>query len=207
LAAASGKLDENSGEMNVALAACRRIFNETGTSVVLVHHSGKDDAKGARGWSGIRAAVQAELRVEMDGDRRRVTITKQRDGSSGTSYWFGLRTHVVGMDERNQPITSVSVVSEGKVEKGETPAQDARAPAGRNALVCRVLEEAGGELPFNELRTRVRDALKPPKNPDSRDGRWNNAKAAIGDCHDGGFVTIDGDRVRLVGGDDLKVRS
>lgn len=92
LAAASGGANENSGEdMNAVLAACRALHAATGALILLIHHSGKDQSKGARGWSGIKAAVDTEIEIThgFDGGRM-ATVTKQRDGESGVSYPFAL---------------------------------------------------------------------------------------------------------------------
>lgn len=92
LAAASGGANENSGEdMNAVLAACRALHAATGALILLIHHSGKDQSKGARGWSGIKAAVDTEIEIThgFDGGRM-ATVTKQRDGEPGVSYPFAL---------------------------------------------------------------------------------------------------------------------
>jgi hypothetical protein len=49
--------------MGLALSHCKHIYEVTGAIVLLVHHSGKDAAKGARGWSGIRAAADTEIEI------------------------------------------------------------------------------------------------------------------------------------------------
>lgn len=119
LAAASGGVNENSGEdMGAILDACRRIHYATGASVLLIHHSGKNTELGARGWSGIKAAVQAELRVDYNPEdgKRSITATKQRDGMDGLAYGFTLVDQMVGMDDRELPINSASVKVLGKLE-------------------------------------------------------------------------------------------
>lgn len=92
LAAASGGSNENSGEdMNRILAACRAMHAATGALVLLVHHSGKDAARGARGWSGIKAAMDTEIEIAAFADDNRVArVTKQRDGETGLAFGFRL---------------------------------------------------------------------------------------------------------------------
>ena len=51
--------------------------------LALVHHSGKDASKGARGWSGLRGAADVELEVWRIGDARALKVTKQKDGDEG----------------------------------------------------------------------------------------------------------------------------
>lgn len=92
LSAVAGGANENSGEdMSVILAACRALHRATDALVVLIHHSGKDASKGARGWSGVKAAVDTEIEVaQIDGGPRVAKIVKQRDGVAGVEYPFRL---------------------------------------------------------------------------------------------------------------------
>jgi hypothetical protein len=104
--------NENSGEeMSTALKHCREISQVCGAMSLLVHHSGKDDTKGARGWSGLKAAADVELEVkrDKDGAQRSVTITKMKDGEDNTSQGFKLRTVVMSKDEDGDDITSCVV--------------------------------------------------------------------------------------------------
>lgn len=92
--------NENSGEdMGRVLSHCKSISRKTGALVVLIHHSGKDATRGARGWSGLRAAADAEMEVTRSGDFRAVTVTKMKDGVDGQSYSFKLKNVVVGLTE------------------------------------------------------------------------------------------------------------
>lgn len=102
--------NENSGEdMGLALANCRRIHQATGALVLLVHHSGKDATRGARGWSGLKAAADVELEVLRADDQRAVRVTKQKDGQDGEDLGFRLRPVVLGLDEDGDEVTSCVV--------------------------------------------------------------------------------------------------
>lgn len=99
LAATTYGANENSGEdMNVVLAHCRGLNRATGATVVIVHHSGKDASRGARGWSGIRAALDAEIEITRVGDARRATVSKLRDGDDGQAFGFRLQQVSLDMD-------------------------------------------------------------------------------------------------------------
>lgn len=109
--------NENSGEdVGTALAQCKRISKHTGAMVLLVHHSGKDSSKGARGWSGLRAACDVELEVNRFEDTRSITVTKMKDGNDNASYGFKLHTVVLGEDEDGDDITSCIVEFNGKAQ-------------------------------------------------------------------------------------------
>lgn len=102
--------NENSGEdVGKALAECKRIHRHTGAMVLLVHHSGKDTSKGARGWSGLRAAADVELEVMRADELRSISVTKLKDGQDGKSIGFKLHTVILGEDEDGDDITSCIV--------------------------------------------------------------------------------------------------
>lgn len=103
--------NENAGEdMGKALAHCRRIHEATGALVLLIHHSGKDQAKGARGWSGLRAACDAEFEVSDVGGVRCLRVTKSKDGDDTGKWGFSLTKVVVGQTAKGKDITSCVVV-------------------------------------------------------------------------------------------------
>lgn len=132
LAAASGGANENSGEdMGKILDNCRRIHYATRASVLLIHHSGKNAELGARGWSGIKAAVQGELKVFFDeaAGQRVLTDTKQRDGAPLGGHGFSLVSVDVGMDEKDRTISSAYVKYNGRIET-ETVKGDGGGQAG-----------------------------------------------------------------------------
>lgn len=110
--------DENSSkDVGGALAQCKRLSKHTGAMVLLVHHSGKDAGKGARGWSGLRAAADVEIEITRKENDRAIKVTKLKDGQDGAQMGFKLHTVVLGEDEDGDDITSCIV------EFGEVPAK------------------------------------------------------------------------------------
>ena len=102
--------DENASiGMGVAIANAQRIIREVETAVLLVHHAGKDESKGARGWSGLRAAMDAEFEVKSRGDVKEIRVTKMKDGEEGQIFAFQLEQHDVGVDADGEPITSCAL--------------------------------------------------------------------------------------------------
>lgn len=102
--------NENSAEdIGKALAHCKGIHRATGALVILVHHSGKDASKGARGWSGIKAAADAEIEVTRLADARLARVSKMKDGEDGSVFPFKLTTVPVGVDEDGDVISSCVV--------------------------------------------------------------------------------------------------
>jgi RecA-family ATPase len=110
LARAMAGGDENSGEdMSALIANSDRLRRETGAAVLMIHHSGKDASKGARGHSSLRGAVDTEIAIEGQTGRRTATVLKQRDLPSGQVFAFELEQQMLGHDEDGDPVTSCIV--------------------------------------------------------------------------------------------------
>ena len=112
LARMSAGANENSGEdMGPVMARFDQVATATKAALMIVHHNGKDAAKGARGWSGIRAHIDTEIEViEKDGIRM-VNVTKQRElPSKGETIYFKLEVVEMGISKfGNQATTCVAI--------------------------------------------------------------------------------------------------
>lgn len=106
--------NENSAEdMSVVVRHIDRIRHESQAHFLLIHHAGKDLARGMRGWSGMRAATDTEIEVTVDDQTgtHAAEITKQRDISGkGERIGFGLQVVEMGIGKWGQPINSCVVV-------------------------------------------------------------------------------------------------
>ncbi len=103
-------MDENSSvDMGHAIHAAKLIQQGLGGLVLLVHHSGKDAAKGMRGHSSLYAALDAAIEVKRSGPDRVWSLAKAKDGEDGRSHAFILDVINLGSDEDGDPITSCVV--------------------------------------------------------------------------------------------------
>jgi hypothetical protein len=112
LARMSAGANENSGEdMGPVMAKFDSVAQATGSGMLIIHHNGKDQAKGARGWSGIRAHIDTEIEVmEKDGVRS-ATITKQRElPGKGEIIYFRLEVVEMGVTKFGKPATTCVAV-------------------------------------------------------------------------------------------------
>jgi hypothetical protein len=115
-------------------------------AALIVHHEGHTKGRG-RGWSGLRAAVDMELRAELGCDKvLRLECTKSKDTEPIGPMAFHFSTVELGFndDEGNKVTSAVLTPS------GWTPAPEASAkkPVGKNqALAMDVLKQisAGNE--------------------------------------------------------------
>jgi hypothetical protein len=102
--------NENSSEdMGMLIAHCRTLHELTGATIMLIHHAGKDATRGARGWSGLRAAVDAEIEITRNGDDRVARISKMKDGDDNARFPFKLRVIIIGQDAEGDEITAVGI--------------------------------------------------------------------------------------------------
>ena len=76
---------------------------------MIIHHSGKDKNKGARGHSSLRAAVDTEIEIKVDGQIRTARCRKQRDLENGKAIAFALQRVELGLDDECDLITSCVV--------------------------------------------------------------------------------------------------
>jgi hypothetical protein len=85
------------------------IREATNSHIMLVHHSGKDVARGARGHSSLRAATDTEIEVQNDDGNRAAIVTKQRDYQGGETFAFDLKPVLLGVDQDGDEVASCVV--------------------------------------------------------------------------------------------------
>jgi hypothetical protein len=104
--------NENAPEdMGALVANSDRIRQATGAHVAWIHHSGKDQAQGARGHSLLRAATDTEIEISRaDNDSPSVAkVTKQRELEIDGVFGFSLKRVELGLNHRGKPVTSCVV--------------------------------------------------------------------------------------------------
>ena len=102
--------DENSSkEMGEILESCKRLQALIGGLVILIHHTGKDTTKGARGHSSFFAALDGAIEVQRLNEIRSWSIAKAKDGQDGKNLPFELKVHTLGTDSDGDDITSCTI--------------------------------------------------------------------------------------------------
>ena len=134
LAATTPGANENAAEdMGLVLSRVHALQKATGALVLIVHHSGKEDSRGLRGWSGLLGAADAVFKVEKDDSGlRQVVVEKLKDGSADGKYGFRLKSVHLGEDEDGDAINSCVVEqTEDTIEpkRGRTREQPLELPA------------------------------------------------------------------------------
>lgn len=106
--------DENSStDMGAFVMNIDRLRQRSGATVLVVHHTGKNTANGARGWSGLRAAIDTEIEVTDD---KKIAFTKQRDMEMLADIEFKLVGVDLGVDADGEPINSCVLATRGEFD-------------------------------------------------------------------------------------------
>jgi len=143
--ALAGGNENSPDDMGSFVRNCDHIRQETGAHVMVVHHAGKDEARGARGHSLLKAAADTEIEVSANGAISTATVTKQRDYPGGESLKFGLQEIELGEDGRGVGVV-VPADDGGLSPRQETSARK-RKTTSRSAQIARqALDRAIDEM-------------------------------------------------------------
>jgi hypothetical protein len=130
LARVMGELEENqTKDISELMRNLDLIRAASGACVCLIHHLGKDESKGSRGSSALRAAVETEIILKRDEIDKTITaeVTKQRDGPTGYKFRYRLRVVELGQDQDGDEVTTCRVEQvDGPVEARANLADAAR---------------------------------------------------------------------------------
>ena len=103
--------DENSNtDMGRLIQICGELTAQTGATALLVHHTGKGDAKTARGASALRGACDYEYLIERGktpDPQVVVKCTKMKDGKDDHAAQFTLKERHLFHDSDGDPVTSL----------------------------------------------------------------------------------------------------
>lgn len=153
LARLSAGANENAGQdMGLVVRRFDRIRAECKAHFVLIHHSGKAAAAGARGWSGVRAAVDTEIEITDSPIGRCLEITKQRDlGTKGERIGFRLDVVALGHTKWGVPATSCVVAA------ADAPVKQAKAIklGETQQAVMALLRGAGKNMRIKEIAEQL----------------------------------------------------
>ena len=184
-----GGADENSSQdMGKYIGAINRIGNATGAFTLIVHHSGKDASKGARGHSSLRAAVDTEISIKADGTIQVLTVTKSRDGETGQPYAFRREVVELGLDANLYPITScIALPADINLAMSLKP----KPSGGWQTLVIDMFQGLGSKHSADELLDLIERTCPSQK-------RWRDStKKAIHDLLKKGVLMKDGNMLSI----------
>jgi len=128
-----GSGDENSTkDVTAWISSATEVSAITGSMFIIVHHSGKSEGATARGSSALKGAVDCEYHVSMineeaakdgiEAPKIRLHCTKMKDYEEPKDIFFEPNSVHLGVDEDDDPITSVVLmpINDVALHKGQS---------------------------------------------------------------------------------------
>jgi hypothetical protein len=183
--------EENSAtDMGEFVKACDTIRAATGATVLVVHHSGKDADKGARGSSALRAACDFEFKVVSPAKKvTKLSCTKAKDSDPFDDITFKLNVVEIGRkDSKGVEMGSLTLTmsnSPGDMRPDLTGHKQTI-----NSLVASEMARTGEDWVFKSM---VQDAFFAVMGVDKKHGATKTAwSRGINDLVVDGWLEIDG---------------
>lgn len=143
LARCFGDLDENSNAaMGSAIVSCDILREKIGSKVLIIHHSGKDKTKGARGGIALPCGVDTSFEVSAVGQKVcKLLVRKQKDDEDGKEFFY--KMNVVPLDFKDLKGNQIaSLVPELDSKMGTTAIKPFNGASGRKLDLLTALQTA-----------------------------------------------------------------
>ena len=154
--------DENStADMGKVVIAAGKIAEQTGAQVLIVHHTGKDESRGARGAIALTGATDTMFKTAKT-DHKEVSLIceRQKDDEPTPDLVFSMQTIDTGYVNRDkEPVLSLVPVIDPEAMK-ERKSKKKGNLKGANLIAMKALQQAldqSGEKPSDEVRTQMED--------------------------------------------------
>ena len=134
----AGGNENASDDMGAFVQRCDKLRATSGAHVMVIHHTGKDDNRGARGHSLLKAAADTEIEVRDGGAVKTATVTKQRDLPGGESFPFKLQP--IDVEERQACVLVPADASQAGAKGNRKPLSKAA------SIALKALRKAADEV-------------------------------------------------------------
>lgn len=159
--------DENrASEMGAFISGCDEVKAETGATILIIHHSGKDKSKESRGSNSLPAACDFEYKVkridkENNGLELVLANTKLKDGEPHPKEAFRLNKRIVHIDSDGEEVTSLTLIDEGY----EPPEDEPRTPNDTTQqILLTIIKSQDGPVSNNFLNDEYYHRCNPELN-------------------------------------------
>ncbi|HHQ4474302.1 helicase RepA family protein [Aeromonas sp. S41-2] len=188
--------DENkASDMGAFIAGCDMVKAATGATILLVHHTGKQEANGARGSSAFKAALDAEYLVKREGDKGDSLVlkaTKMKDSEQPEAVAFDLKSRVITFDSDGDEVTSLVLIDKGR-EPADPEELDGIGNISSNhkamyQTIRDLCEKGDGKAPWRAVQASMKQA-----------GTWDTKKGSRwrDKLREDGLISVDGDEISL----------
>jgi KaiC/GvpD/RAD55 family RecA-like ATPase len=166
----------------------------SGAHAMIVHHTGKDEARGARGHSSLRAALDTEMEVSRAGANVcKLRVAKQRDLADGDEFRFQLKDVCLGTDRRRRDVTTKLVLPLTSSAKASAPKLGASARKALSVLQG-LVEHGDGEVSPKAWKEACGREKLSKGSPEAQRKAFQRARQEL-EQH--GLIAIEGDRVSI----------
>ena len=200
-----GAGDENkASDMGAFIAGCDLVKAATGATILLVHHTGKQESNGARGSSAFKAALDAEYLVKREDDKTSSLIlkaTKMKDAEQPETVAFDLKSRVITHDDDGDEVTSLVLVDRGREPADPEELEGIGNLSSNHKAMYQAIrhecERSDGVASWREVQSHMKGT-----------GTWDGKKGTRwrDKLKEDGLITVDGDTIVLTRSD-LKVRA
>lgn len=191
--------DENSPtDMGAFVSSCDTIKERFNTTVLVVHHSGKDESKGARGHTSLRGACDFEYKIsKKDGQIYELNCTKAKDSEPPQTQDFKLDLFELYTDKKGKRITSLARTAKGDKAaprrvysiKGDTQIE-------KDVIsIMEIIEANGGAIVHEQLRDDFKHRLPAKTTETSQRARQ---RKALSMAHEKKLITSDIDSTKTI---------
>ena len=111
--AMSGGDENRTQDITVVVENMKKIQQALSCHIMVLHHPGKDETRGARGSSALHAASDTVLELKKNKDVVCVRAVKQRDMEGDKELNFKIEKVVIGKDEDGDEVSSAVIDETG----------------------------------------------------------------------------------------------
>jgi hypothetical protein len=163
--------------------------------VILIHHSGKDASKGARGWSGLRAAAEFEMEVARCDDDRVAILSKLKDGEDGLEFGFKLKQVPLGVvedadGEMDEVTSCVIEYTEGGAKKAVVKGKRGANEKLVMQVLLNMIELGDDRVQYTDLLAGCISQMVPPSEG-KRDRRSEIVSQSVDSLRDKGELKVE----------------
>lgn len=196
-AQATAGADENSAkDMGMALKSAHGILRALDSSYCLVHHSGKNEDKGARGSSNLKPHMDAMFYISREENSHKFWVDKMKDGVDNFGFDFTLDTQNTDRkDEDGEAIMSCVVTWGDKTSTKKKNGAHKKYGPWETAVLSVIdgFELEGKEVTVESILIEV--CATTAQDPQKRDQRRSHVKRAIDSLKSKGAFEIRANKI------------
>jgi hypothetical protein len=183
LARAFGGGNENDSDaMGSFITSMGKIQEFLACALMVLHHSGKDLAKGLRGHSSLLGAVDTQLEILRFEDQAKgiISLTKQKDGQDGIRIGFEMTEVEISSSSLGfDPVVSLAVQASDEAVNQASKKTKNNAGKGRNQSIA--MESLGNVIKQKGIQKIVEGKLRTVVNLDDWRAEFRSKKGVTDD--------------------------